>query len=56
MGGGPVNKAIKNHLDKGYRVLMTEQAARTVRDDLERVKSMGIEIVPSGATHPKLQN
>ncbi len=47
MGGGPVNRAIKNHLDKGYRVLMTENSARTVRDDLERVKSTGIEIVTS---------
>ncbi|HHY00960.1 MAG TPA: DUF1786 domain-containing protein [Methanothermobacter sp.] len=54
MGGGPVNKAIKNHLDKGHRVLMTEQSARTVRDDLERVKSMGIEIVPSREKHPNI--
>lgn len=47
MGGGPVNRAIKSHLEKGYRVIMTEYSARTVRDDLERVKSMGVEIVPA---------
>ena len=54
MGGGPVNRAIKSHLDEGYRVLMTENSARTVRDDLERVKSMGIEIVPALEKHPEV--
>ena len=45
MGGGSINKAIKNHLNKGKRVIMTEKAARTVRDNLDYVKSLGIEIV-----------
>ncbi|BDZ67327.1 DUF1786 domain-containing protein [Methanobacterium ferruginis] len=54
MGGGPVNRAIKNHLKKGYRVLMTENSARTVRDDLERVRSLGVEIVPALEKHPEL--
>ncbi|MDD1774818.1 MAG: DUF1786 family protein [Methanobacterium sp.] len=54
MGGGSVNKAIQNHLKKGYRVLMTENSARTVRDDLERVKSLGIEIIPPGEKHPEI--
>lgn len=54
MGGGSINKAIKNHLNKGYRVLMNENSARTVRDDLNRVKSLGIEIVPSGEKHPEI--
>jgi uncharacterized protein (DUF1786 family) len=54
MGGGPVNRAIKNHLEKGYRVIMTENSARTVRDDLERVRSMGVEIVPRGEKHPEI--
>jgi len=54
MGGGPVNKAIQNHLDKGYKVIMTESSARTVRDDLERVRSLGIEIVPDGEKHPEI--
>lgn len=54
MGGGSVNKAIKNHLKKGYRVLMTEDAARTVRDDFNRVKSLGIEIIPFGERHPEI--
>jgi len=54
MGGGPVNKAIKRHLEKGYRVVMTESAARTVRDDLNRVRSLGIEIVPDGEKHAEI--
>ncbi|WP_223790722.1 DUF1786 domain-containing protein [Methanobacterium spitsbergense] len=54
MGGGPVNKAIENHIKRGYKVLMTENAARTVRDDLKRVKSLGIEIVSEREHHPEL--
>ncbi|MDZ4172149.1 MAG: DUF1786 domain-containing protein [Methanobacteriaceae archaeon] len=45
MGGGPINKAIENHLIKGYQVVMEEKAARTIRDDLKKVKKLGIEIV-----------
>lgn len=47
MGGGPINRAVKDHLNKGNKVFMTENAARTIRDDLNFVKSLGIEIVPS---------
>lgn len=54
MGGGSINKAIKNHLNKGYRVLMTENSAKTVRDDINRVKSLGIEIVPAREEHPEI--
>lgn len=54
MGGGPINKAIKNHLDRGYKVVMTESAAKTVRDDLDRVKKFGIEIIPDAEKHPEI--
>ncbi len=54
MGGGPINKAIKNHLDRGYKVIMTESAAKTVRDDLDRVKQFGITIIPDNEKHPEL--
>lgn len=54
MGGGPVTNAIKRHLEKGYRVVMTESAARTVRDDLDKVRAMGIEIVDDGEQHPEI--
>ena len=49
MGGGPVSRAIKDHLKKGFQVAMTENAARTVRDDLKEVSSLGIEILPSAS-------
>ncbi|MGB9936356.1 MAG: DUF1786 domain-containing protein [Methanobacterium sp.] len=45
MGGGSIAKVIKEHINEGYNVVMTKNAARTVRDDLNYVKSLGIEIV-----------
>lgn len=42
MGGGPVNRAIFQHIEKGYKVIMTKRCARTVRDDLEEVAKRGI--------------
>lgn len=44
MGGGPINRAIIDHLKK-HRVYMTPSAARTVRDDLERVEELGITLI-----------
>jgi uncharacterized protein (DUF1786 family) len=45
MGGGTINKVLQEHLNNGHRVIMTENAARTVRDNLNYVKSLGIKIV-----------
>ena len=45
MGGGPINQAIEKHIQKGYQVVMEENAARTIRDDLKKVASLGIKIV-----------
>jgi uncharacterized protein (DUF1786 family) len=47
MGGGSVNTAIKNHLRKGYKVIMTEDAARTINDNLNLVESLGVHITPN---------
>jgi len=47
MGGGPINRAVKNHIKGGNKIFMVENAARTIRDDLNVVKSLGVEIVPS---------
>jgi uncharacterized protein (DUF1786 family) len=44
MGGGPFTHAVLDHL-KNYQVYMTESAARTIRDDLESVKNLGVEII-----------
>jgi uncharacterized protein (DUF1786 family) len=57
MGGGPLTMAIMEHLKKGYSVMMSPAAARSIRDNLEEVQSLGIEIVeepPIGKKHEVL--
>lgn len=44
MGGGKLKNRILEHIDKGYKVVMTPQSAKTIRDNLKQVKSYGIEI------------
>ena len=44
IGGGSLSRAILRHLQKGYRVAMEESAAYSIRNDLDEVRSMGIEI------------
>ena len=44
IGGGFLTRAILQHLQKGYRVVMEELAAYSIRNDLDEVRSMGIEI------------
>lgn len=52
IGGGSIGSALREHVEKGFRAVMTEDAAYTVRNDLSEVKDLGIEIVngdnPSG--------
>jgi uncharacterized protein (DUF1786 family) len=43
MGGGAIAGALRRHAEK-YRVVMTPAAARTVRDNLDQVRDLGIEI------------
>jgi len=45
IGGGSLTKAIKNHVNTGYKVYMTAQAAYSIRNSLEEVKMFGVEIV-----------
>jgi uncharacterized protein (DUF1786 family) len=46
MGGGPSHWAVEAHLQAGYKVYATPDAARTFNDDLDWVTSeMGVEIV-----------
>ena len=45
MGGGPSSWAIEGHLRAGMRVFATAEAARTMNDDLEAVREMGVEVV-----------
>jgi len=44
IGGGAFSFALRNHIENGLRVVMTENAAYTVRNDLDEVKELGIEI------------
>jgi uncharacterized protein (DUF1786 family) len=46
IGGGPLSHALKRHVEAGFRVYMTENAAFTVRNNMDQVKAVGIEIVP----------
>ena len=44
MGGGKITKSILEHFEKGYKVVMEPTCAKTIRDNLEQVKAIGIEI------------
>jgi uncharacterized protein (DUF1786 family) len=53
MGGGDSVQAISEHIRKGLPVFATEAAALTIHDNLETVRSRGIQIVahqPPGTT------
>ncbi len=45
MGGGPSGWAAEAHLKAGYRLYATEDAARTLDDDLDRVAALGVILV-----------
>lgn len=45
VGGGAFTFALREHVEKGHRVIMTERAAYTVRNNLEEVRDLGIEVV-----------
>ena len=44
IGGGSLIRVILHHIQKGYRVVMEESAAYSIRNDLDEVKSIGIEV------------
>ena len=44
IGGGSLSRAILHHIEKGYRVVMAESSAYSIRNDLDEVKSMGIVV------------
>jgi uncharacterized protein (DUF1786 family) len=49
IGGGELPSLLVKHLERGYRVIMTEEAAYTVRNNLKEVENYGIEIASDGA-------
>jgi uncharacterized protein (DUF1786 family) len=46
IGGGPLSRAIRRHLQKGLKVFAHEKTAFTIRNDLNEVRELGIEIIP----------
>lgn len=44
IGGGMLSSAIKLHIKKGYTVYMEPEAAASIRDNLDRVRMLGIII------------
>lgn len=44
IGGGSLTRNILRHIQRGYRVVMEESAAYSIRNDLDEVKSMGIGV------------
>ncbi len=45
MGGGKSASAVKRHIEAGLRVYATELAAKTIDDNLDAVRELGVEIV-----------
>ena len=37
-------KTLQEHMEKGYKVVMEELPAKTIRDKLSQVEAIGIEI------------
>ena len=50
MGGGPTSSAIKDHLTAKLPVYATPLAAKTLNDDLDKIASWGVQIVPEKTT------
>jgi len=44
VGGGPFSRALKKYLASGGRLLMSPAAAYSIRNNLEEVTSMGVEL------------
>jgi uncharacterized protein (DUF1786 family) len=58
IGGGRIGSVLRRHIEGGSRVAMTEGAARTIRDDLDQLHKMGVEVVdkrPAGFTGEEVE-
>jgi len=52
IGGGEFTSSVMRHLNRGFRVIMTENTAYSIRNDLDEVNELGIE-VQRGAKPPR---
>lgn len=48
MGGGKLKDRCLEHMEKGYKVVFEDLCGRTIRDNIEQVKSYGFEICEEG--------
>ena len=48
IGGGAIPSLLKSHIKKGYHVIMSEDAAYTLRNNINEVRQYGIQINSSG--------
>ena len=53
MGGGASSQAVRDHLKAGLAMYAQSQAALTIRDDLDQVAQMGIQITDSAPGEAK---
>jgi uncharacterized protein (DUF1786 family) len=44
IGGGGITSVLKTHIKNGNKVIMSKEAAYSVRDNLEEVEALGIEV------------
>ncbi len=54
MGGGACVRAVRKHIEMGYKVYATPLAAKTIKDNLKRVEALGVVITeeaPEEAEH-----
>lgn len=51
MGGGPSQWAVEGHIEAGYPVYATPDAARSFNDDLEVIQEMGVVVVGEDEVH-----
>ena len=56
MGGGKIKQSILKHMKKGYEVVMEEKCSKTIRDDINQVKSYGIKIADKNEDYSNYTN
>jgi uncharacterized protein (DUF1786 family) len=56
MGGGSISRAVKKHLEAGFKVYSLKDPAMTIHDNLDKVASMGVEIVDNKPDHEVLKS
>lgn len=49
MGGGAITRAVRKHIEKGFKVFATQRSALTFADNLEKVKEMGVVITETSS-------